>query len=203
MLIHKGSGFRVTSVSGLCVSRNGASCSARRHLGWFGFLFSLPRRDIAPLGEVPITGSLCYLCECVFGGGGGYGAGPILLGTHVLQYQALSASPACQLQGWLEQPWSNLLCFLTPVKLYSEVCVYVLVPYTQNKTSCLRRHFPCSPVWSRLPPHPHPSLSFISEEEGDREVFGVWSPEGREGGASESSSSHLFLPFKMEAYEHV
>lgn len=101
--------------------------------------------------------------------------------------------------GWNSHGVTSLLCFLTPVKLYSEVCVYVLVPYTQNKTSCLRRHFPCSPGWSRLPPHPHPSLSFISEEEGDREVFGVWSPEGREGGASESSSSHLFLLFKMEA----
>lgn len=58
---HKGSGFRVISISGLFVSRNPASRFAWRHLSGFGFCFLFPDRDSAPLGKVPITSSLCFL----------------------------------------------------------------------------------------------------------------------------------------------
>lgn len=134
--------------------------------------------------------------------GVGYGASRILLGTHVPQYQALLASPACRLQGWLEQPWSNLLCFLTPVKLYSEVCLCICVSALHAKQNFLPPEtLPLKPHLCRLPPHPYPPLSFITEEAGDRDVFGVWSPGGgRVGGASESSRSFLVLLFKMVAY---
>lgn len=48
-----------------------------------------------------------------------------------------------------------------------------------------------------------PCLSFIAGgEEGDWEVFGVWSSGGKRG-ALESRRVFLFLVFKMEAYEHV
>ncbi|KAL2779279.1 glutamate receptor 1 isoform 6, partial [Daubentonia madagascariensis] len=49
----------------------------------------------------------------------------------VLQYPSLSASLASWLGGWLEQPWSNLLCFLTPVKLHSEL--WGLFPNQQSQ----------------------------------------------------------------------
>lgn len=147
-------------------------------------LFSLPHRDIAPLGKVAITGTLCSLCECG-GGGVGYGASPILLGTHVPQYQALPASPACRLQGWLEQPWSNLLCFLTPVKLYSEVCLCIYVSALHAKQNFLPPEtLPLKPHLCRLPPHPYPPLSFITEEagggRGQGRIWGVvtWWGEG-------------------------
>ena len=88
-------GFHVAGISGLFVTRNRARCLAWWHLGWFGFCFLSPDRDLAPLGKVPITGRLCFLCECVLVGG--CGAGGNLLGTRELQYRLLSASPA----GWL------------------------------------------------------------------------------------------------------
>lgn len=91
-----------------------------------GSVFFSPDRDGAPLGKVPMIGSLCSLCECVFGGEG-CGAGPVLLGTRVVRWQSLLVSPACWLQGWFKEPWSNLLCFLTPVKLHPEVCLCTCV----------------------------------------------------------------------------
>ena len=74
---HKGSGFRVISISGLFVSRNLASRFAWRHLSGFGFWFLFPDRDIAPLGKVPITSSLCFL------GGGGVVVQVVFCRTHM------------------------------------------------------------------------------------------------------------------------
>lgn len=146
-------------LSAICVPESSQLlCLEASWLVWFCFL-SLDG-DIAPSGKVPITGCPCTSCECVFLGGGG--AGGIWLDTHVLQYQSLLASPAGWLRGRLGQPWSNLLCFLTPVKLHPEACLCMCVSafYTQNKTSCLGdTSLAAQPVAAYLPPSP---LSFTA-----------------------------------------
>lgn len=133
------------------------------------------------------------------------GAGPILLGTHVLQYQALSASPARWPPGWLEQPWSNLLCFLTPVKLYSEVCLCICVSALHAKQNFLPASGDTSlaaPSIAAYLPTPTPLFHSLRRRQGMGKCLGC-GQQGRESGASESSRSFLFLLFKMEAYEHV
>jgi hypothetical protein len=91
-------------------------------------LFS-PHRKLVPLGKVPllIVGALCV---CV----GGEDVVQVVFGLHTCTAVVpVWASPACWLQARLEWPWSNLLCFLTPVKLHSEVymCTCAL-PHMQN-----------------------------------------------------------------------
>lgn len=111
------------------------------------------------------------MCVC----GGGCGAAGILLDTqHVLQYQSLLASPAGWFRGRLELPRSNLLCFLTPVKLHPELCLCTCVCALHAKQNFLppRRHFPVAQPVAACLPTPTPSLSFTAGvEEGNWEVF--------------------------------
>lgn len=145
---------------------------------------------------------VCVSCVRVFVGG--CGAGGLLLGTYVRQYQSPLASPVCWLWGWLQHPWSNLLCFLTPVKLHSEVCLYMCVSALDAKQNFL----PLGKLLlqpSLQPPTSPPPPALFHSLQGRRKpgkCLGCGHL-GGEGGASESRRIFLFLSFKMEAYDHV
>lgn len=109
-----------------------------------------------------------------------------------------------QLAGGLEWSWSNLLCFLTPVKLHPEVCMYLCASALHTKLPAFRgdTSLVAQPV-AFYSPTSHP-FSFIHCRGGERGQGSVWGVViWGERGASESIIFLLFLFFKMGAHVHV
>lgn len=163
-------------------------------LAWF--LFPVPLNEIVPLGQIPIADGVCLCVSvCLWGD-----VVQLVFRRAHLRCSAVSFSFSSSLVprvvGW---PWSNLLCFLTPVKLHPEACVCVcalLLPSTQNSLPSGDTSLAAQPAVFHLHSS-HPLFHSLLERWKGTEKCQMWSS-GRDGWSlSIQNGFWVFLLLKM------